>query len=537
MPGMGMVPFMGAAAGNAMAGYQQGQQQNQMMDIQKQKLGIEQEGLQQEKAKGFLTSFITMLDHTPDADIPALTQQFNSVAPKFGLPPISNLQRKSANEYQWIDVNGHLIRGDKQSGKIEDTGIAGTPEKPLAVSADTTLLDPTTKQPIYTAPHKQPTMEPQLKQTADGRYVWITPPQTGATPSVPSSSAQPGAQPAATPGGSSVTNAPSAVQPNATPPVKSMIPGVENAPPSQPQPAVQSNQQPVGMIDTGLRGPASEKSEYQTFAEGRRDTLVKQGWTDEGAINRDVASEWQKRKVELESSKLDTKSKEIDIPSMAEAVANNQDSANNIRGSMGNPVSSKVKTEVLKKYPKFDFNKSEANATWQKSPQNQKIISQVEGILPRMQALEDQVSSLKNADFNLLNRAMNAVNKEFGKPEVTNFESNRNAIVQEVGTALSGSSTGSDLRIKLELENMKASQSPEQIMGAIHNLNEALLSRLDTQLSVPYPIEVVRGEVSPEDYRKSMRTEYTIGGKATQQPQNDLSHMSDADLLNALGVK
>ena len=173
----------------------------------------------------------------------------------------------------------------------------------------------------------------------------------------------------------------------------------------------------------------------------------------------------------------------------------------------------------------------------EKSPQNQKIISQVEGILPRMQALEDQVSSLKNADFNLLNRAMNAVNKEFGKPEVTNVESNRNAIVQEVGTALSGSSTGSDLRIKLELENMKASRSPEQIMGAIHNLNEALLSRLDTQLSVPYPIEVVRGEVSPEDYRKSMRTEYTIGGKATQQPQNDLSHMSDADLLNALGVK
>jgi hypothetical protein len=337
----------------------------------------------------------------------------------------------------------------------------------------------------------------QSQQSAPSAYSWGTGPD--GKPTIVAAGG--GGKPAVTPGAAN----PRAVAPAGQPPVNPMMPTTPTA-------------QPAG-INTGVRGPSPEKSEFQTFAEGNRDYLTnKEGWTDQGAIDRDTSNEWQKRKVELESAKHDTKSKEIDIHSLAEAVANSQDSANNIKGSMGNPVASKVKTEILKKYPKFDFNKSEANATWQKSPQNQKVISQVEGILPRMQALSDQVATLKNADLNLINKAWNSVNKEFGKPEVTNFESNRNAIVQEVGTALSGSSTGSDTRIKLELDNLKSSRGPAQLAGAIHNLNEALLSRLDTQLSVPYPPEVVRGEVSAEDYRKAMRAKYNIGDKIQRPP-------------------
>jgi hypothetical protein len=179
-----------------------------------------------------------------------------------------------------------------------------------------------------------------------------------------------------------------------------------------------------------------------------------------------------------------------------------------IKGSMGNPVATKVKVEVLRKYPKFDFMKSDANYKWQTSPVNQRVISQVEGVLPRVTRLAEQSEQLGNGNWSTANKIINAVNKEFGKPEVTDYEGNLNAIVQEVNTALSGSSTGSDLRVKLELENLRSARSPQQLTGAITNLYEALLSRLDVQLSVPYPIEVVRGEKTALQYREETAKKY-----------------------------
>lgn len=114
----------------------------------------------------------------------------------------------------------------------------------------------------------------------------------------------------------------------------------------------------------------------------------------------------------------------------------------------------------------------------------------------------------QNADLNTINRIMRQVSIETGKPEYTNFESNRNAIVQEINTALSGSSTGSDMRIKIELENLKGTRSPAQIYGAIVNLREALIARLDVDLSPIYPIEVVRGEKTMEQYKKELYSKY-----------------------------
>lgn len=205
---------------------------------------------------------------------------------------------------------------------------------------------------------------------------------------------------------------------------------------------------------------------------------------------------------------IDTKTQGIDVPGLARAVAEGQDSAEHIRGSMGNPVSAKVKSQVLADYPKFNFGYSEANYKWQTNPRNLQVISQIEAALPRVTRLVEQVGPLKNKDFNAINRAWRVVSREFGRPEFTNFEANRNAIVQEINTALSGSATSSDLRVKIELENVQTARSPAQLVGALQNLNEALLSRLDTSVSVPYPLEVVQGKKSPQEFQSGLINKY-----------------------------
>lgn len=198
------------------------------------------------------------------------------------------------------------------------------------------------------------------------------------------------------------------------------------------------------------------------------------------------------------------KEKGLNVPLLARAVADGQDAPMAIKGSMGNPLAAKVKGAVLELYPKFDFNMSDANYKWKQSATNQRTVNFAGGALPRLGALDDQLNKLQNVDLNVINKVMSVVSKQFGKPEYTNYESNRNAIVQEIGTALSGTSQASDLRIKIELENLESAKSPSQIRGAISNLREALIARLDVDLSPLYPLPVVRGEQTLQQFKDEM---------------------------------
>jgi hypothetical protein len=233
------------------------------------------------------------------------------------------------------------------------------------------------------------------------------------------------------------------------------------------------------------------------------------------------------------------KSKEIDIPSMARAVAEGNDARMAIRGSMGNPVASKVQTEVLKEYPNFNFMMSDANYKWKQSSTNQRTINFAGGALPRLERLDAQLTQMPNVDLNTINRVMRAVSVETGKPEFTNFESNRNAIVQEINTALSGSSTTSDMRVKIELENLQAARSPKQITGAISNLREALIARLDVDLSPIYPTEVVQGKKSMEQYKQELFSKYRGKYGAEGTPKTDATGgiKTADDLLKKWGQK
>lgn len=227
---------------------------------------------------------------------------------------------------------------------------------------------------------------------------------------------------------------------------------------------------------------------------------------------KDILDASQQRKLEIAKAttigQMQGKETGIDIPGLASAIGEGQQSLSGIQGAFGLPVRAQVNTELLRQYPKFNINQSEANAKWITNPGNLRTISMIQGSLPRVNMLADQLANLPNANIPAINAIMRQAAIQTGKPEFASFESNRNAIVQEINTALSGSAQGSDMRIKIEMENLNASRSPAQIQAAISNLREALLARLEPSLTPPYPIEVVRGEKTLPQYIIDMRKKY-----------------------------
>lgn len=234
---------------------------------------------------------------------------------------------------------------------------------------------------------------------------------------------------------------------------------------------------------------------------------------------RKILNEMQERKLAAQKAGTEARSEGINFDLLAQSVADGQDAPMAIKGSMGVPAATRVKSKVLELYPKFRSELADANYKWKQSATNQRTINFVGGSLPRLSALDEQLKALPNVNLNTINKLMAAISKEFGKPEYTNFESNRNAIVQEINTALSGTSQASDLRIKIELENLKSSRSPEQIRGSISNLREALIARMDVDLSPLYPLDVVRGLKTMDEYKKEMFDKYR--GKYT--PEQSMS--------------
>lgn len=223
------------------------------------------------------------------------------------------------------------------------------------------------------------------------------------------------------------------------------------------------------------------------------------------AAEREIRNDYRSKKREQE--KVDAQMGEF-VPSLADGVKKGLDAPIAIKNTRGANVNAAVKKMVRDEYPNFDFNMADANYKWKQSATNQRTINFVGGALPRLGALDAQLKELPNVDLNVINRVMRQVLTEFGKPAYTNYESNRNAIVQEINTALSGTSQSSDERLRLELENLKSARSPQQIKGAIENLRLALEARLDVDLSPLYPIEVVRGEKSMSQYKKELYSKY-----------------------------
>lgn len=257
-------------------------------------------------------------------------------------------------------------------------------------------------------------------------------------------------------------------------------------------------------------------SVYQTGNKSKSDEQLVRGSLREklGREPTDTEVRTQMQSDKLEAARAGAailageKAKDIDIPTLAQSIIDGQDAPMAIKGSMGNPVATKVKSEILKTYPKFNMTMADANYKWKQSATNQRTVNFAGGALPRLRALDDQLKALPNVNINSINAVMRAFLTETGSPVYADFESNRNAIVQEINTALSGTSQSSDTRLNIELENLKSKRSPAQIAAAVKNLREALIARLDIDLSDLYPMEVVRGEKTMGQYKSELFSKY-----------------------------
>ena len=208
-----------------------------------------------------------------------------------------------------------------------------------------------------------------------------------------------------------------------------------------------------------------------------------------------------------------------------------------------------VFSAVKKAYPDFDFQKASANYKYTTNSSVLRSAGQAQAAMPRVYDLYGKISNLKNTfDVPLLDEPLNKIKRALGNKAVSDFESLRNAIIQEVNTALSGSATASDYRIKLELENLKSGMTVGQQMASIDNLISALDARKDASTYTVYPWEVVQGKLSTKDWQKREREEATAvrkmkfsggggGASGKQYTQEDLEYTAKKHGISVEEVK
>lgn len=228
----------------------------------------------------------------------------------------------------------------------------------------------------------------------------------------------------------------------------------------------------------------------------------------------------------------------VDIDAMAQGILDQTLTSVQIpkRGAVWSQVVSKVK-EIN---PKFNFQFADANYKWYTSTRASSSITFLKGSLPRVTALLSQANQLPNSSWVSWNALKRAAWNEVGLANYTEFEANRNAIIQEVNTALSGSSQPSDTRVKLELENLQGSRSPAQLKAAINNLNEALLARLDASMYGPFPKEVVNGEMTLKEYMADTYKRYkgnyaAVEGTSTEGALGSSRPQTAEEYLKSIG--
>ena len=164
-----MMPFLGAAAGNAMQAYDQTNYRNKMMDLQEQRLdqsgklderrmdlteqqiAAHKDQAKKQELKDVISTFTTINEMTSDADRPKLVDQWNSViVPRFadqGIPTISSLNRKGKFQYD-LKTGG--------DGKTWAVGIGQNGEldiKPLTLPGGQQFTEPVKKErPLIVPP-------------------------------------------------------------------------------------------------------------------------------------------------------------------------------------------------------------------------------------------------------------------------------------------------------------------------------------------------------------------------------------------------
>jgi hypothetical protein len=135
---------------------------------------------------------------------------------------------------------------------------------------------------------------------------------------------------------------------------------------------------------------------------------------------------------------------------------------------------------VAKYDPSFDAvnynarSKTRADFTSGKAAQQVNAINTVIG---HLSGLSDAAEALNNSDIPLFNSLANSISKATGSPKVTNFDTIKKAVSDEV-TRVWRQSGGSEADIQAAQKNLDASGSPAQLRGAIATYADLLESKL-----------------------------------------------------------
>lgn len=209
---------------------------------------------------------------------------------------------------------------------------------------------------------------------------------------------------------------------------------------------------------------------------------------------------------------------ESNINALANAIAAGQLDPNAIskRGALQSLVFAKVR-EIN---PDFNFNEASANAAFAKNANVNRSVKVLDSIDPVLDELEKAHKELGFGRFQQLNRAKARILEETGDPRYTAFNNLRNNIILEMTQAMQGSSQMSDARVKMEVENLKNSQSPAQMRAAIENIKKVIGARRDAFSSAPFPRSGAGGQPSGGSSARGQRTvtnRGTFNGKRVVQ--------------------
>jgi len=147
----------------------------------------------------------------------------------------------------------------------------------------------------------------------------------------------------------------------------------------------------------------------------------------------------------------------------------------------------KVISRAIELNPNFnqgDYgNRNMAYRHWQ-DPQyaGGKQLAAFSTVAQHLDSLQQLSDAMNNNDNRASNAIINFINKNLGHPEVTNFNTARQAVAAEVVRAITG--TAGAMTDRQEAEAAFASyNSPEQITGAIDTVKKLIVGRLNTALS------------------------------------------------------
>lgn len=169
-----------------------------------------------------------------------------------------------------------------------------------------------------------------------------------------------------------------------------------------------------------------------------------------------------------------------DIESSAQAIANYAQKPPGLRDKTRPQIMARVR-QINPSYNEMDYGQRDLAMRNYTNPNGAgaKQLQAFTTVAGHLDSLERLGEALNNKDTQLANKVLNYISVQTGNPEVTNFNTAKQAVSGEVVKAITG--TAGALADRKEAENaFNAIGSPEQLQGAIDTVKELIYSRLDT---------------------------------------------------------